>query len=298
MNLRSALCTFAFGLLTLPALAWVLPVSFAVNDVAAPLEDPALAAARAFRNGEPARTIETPAYTLVPFGQSQPKLRCAPLRVCLVELEPGESVLSTVAGDTERWAIQPTSSGADGKTPILAIKPQACDLSTNLAILTTKRIYDLELSSPSCKEKSEGPQLPYTRRLRFYYPEELVQRWQEAEQRATQSAQADSRIELSTALPIDQLHFAYRWRKDRGYPWTPEQIFDDGAHVYIKFPVKARDAEAPLLFLLEDGKATELLNYAVRGDFYVTDRVFERAVLVVGSGRAKRELAIENREAR
>ncbi|HXU44467.1 MAG TPA: TrbG/VirB9 family P-type conjugative transfer protein [Thermoanaerobaculia bacterium] len=294
MKPRSLLVALLPLFLSMAAAAAVTPTAFSVNGVAAPLEDPAVVATRAFRNGEPAKTIETAAYTLVPFGQAQPRLRCAPLRVCLIELEAGESVLSTLAGDTERWAIQATLGGTDGKTPLLAVKPQACDLATNLAILTTKRIYDLELSSPPCG-KGENAQLPYTRRLRFYYPEDLVRRWQSDETHEAAAAEDPSAVALSPALPLESLNFSYRWRKDRGYPWTPEQIFDDGAHVYIRLSERARDHEAPLLFVLRDGKATDLLNYAIRGDYYVTDRIFDRAVLVVGSGRDKRELEIENR---
>lgn len=258
-------------------------------------------ATRAYAGGERARVIETPAYVLYPYGQVQPRLDCAPLRVCIVELQAGETVLATVAGDTERWTIQPTFAGARGDIPILAVKPQSCDATTNLVVLTSKRIYDLELNSPPCRGADRGesvnPRLAYTRRIRFYYPDDLVQEWAREDRAARDREVADrnGRLPLSLPVSLEVLNFSYRWRKDRGYPWTPEQVFDDAAHVYIKLPRSARKHEAPLLFLLRDGEATDLLNYAVRGDYYVTDRTFERAVLVVGAGRKRHQLTIENR---
>ena len=74
-------------------------------------------------------------------------------------------------------------------------------------------------------------------------------------------------------------------------------MFDDGAHVYIKLPEAARHREAPALFIVaEDGSRT-LLNYSVIGDTYVTDRLFNQAVLVVGVDGKERKVVLERRGA-
>ena len=39
------------------------------------------------------------------------------------------------------------------------------------------------------------------------------------------------------------------------------------------------------LFLVEPGEERALVNYRVRGDYYVVDKLFDEAVLVVGVGR-------------
>ena len=49
-----------------------------------------------------------------------------------------------------------------------------------------------------------------------------------------------------------------------------------------------------ILYAVEDGER-QVVNYALRGDTIVADRVLRRAALVVGSGRGERTLAIENR---
>ena len=80
-------------------------------------------------------------------------------------------------------------------------------------------------------------------------------------------------------------------------PWTPAQVFDDGARVYIKLPEAARHAEAPVLFVLDPDGGTLLINYSlVGGDTYVTDRLFDRAVLVTGADGQEHRVLIERRQ--
>ena len=52
---------------------------------------------------------------------------------------------------------------------------------------------------------------------------------------------------------LTQLNFNYEVKRDKQFPWQPAQVFDDGAHVYIKLPEAARNAEAPALFMVADG---------------------------------------------
>src|SRR6266487_5492881 len=62
---------------------------------------------------------------------------------------------------------------------------------------------------------------------------------------------------------VSELNFNYDVRRDKHFPWRPAQVFDDGAHVYIKLPETARHSEVPAVFIVaEDGSRT-LLNYSV-----------------------------------
>ena len=83
-------------------------------------------------------------------------------------------------------------------------------------------------------------------------------------------------------------------KKDRKFPWTPAQVFDDGTRVYIKLPEHARSAEAPVLFALEADGSKTLINYSVvNPDTYVTDRLFDRAALVTGVDGKEQRVVIE-----
>ncbi|HVR10651.1 MAG TPA: TrbG/VirB9 family P-type conjugative transfer protein, partial [Thermoanaerobaculia bacterium] len=151
------------------------------------------ALARAYRRTGVAPSVERPTESLFPFGHLRPVLPCAPLRACAIELESGELVLATSLGDSERWLLQAAAAGPGGRTPLLVVKPTACDLSTNLVIATDRRIYELALDSPPCRNADSGeatynPHLHYTGVARFYYPDDLVHRWLDQEDLARAEA--------------------------------------------------------------------------------------------------------------
>ena len=65
-------------------------------------------------------------------------------------------------------------------------------------------------------------------------------------------------------------------------PWRPVRVFDDQRKVYIQFPSGLVQGEAPPLFVVgQDGDA-ELVNYRVRGTYYIVDRLFAAAELRLG----------------
>ena len=251
---------------------------------AAPVGDPIAAATREYQTTGIARTVVQGNFLTFPYAHAQPTLTCTVLRACVIELEPGEIVLAKIAGDTERWEIAPAPAGPDGRTVLIVVKPRDCDITTNLVLATDRRLYDLTLDAPPCKGRSTNPQQPYARHVRFYYPDELIAEWAKPPQPAP----------VRIAPDVLSLNFRYRVKKDRHFPWAPAQVFDDGARVYIKLPDDARHAEAPVLFILESDGSKVLVNYAVvGGDTYVTDRLFDRAVLVAGVGGKERQVMIE-----
>jgi type IV secretory pathway VirB9-like protein len=83
-------------------------------------------------------------------------------------------------------------------------------------------------------------------------------------------------------------------KRDRAFPWLPAQVFDDGAHLYVKLPDSARASEAPVLFARAADGTRTLLNYSVvGGDTYVTDRLVDHAVLIAGVDGKEQTLLIE-----
>jgi type IV secretion system protein TrbE len=77
-------------------------------------------------------------------------------------------------------------------------------------------------------------------------------------------------------------NFNYSIQVIQGHPaWTPLQAFDDGRRTFVRFPPAMLVREAPALFVLRD-KETQLVNYRVKGDTYVIDRLVDSAELRVG----------------
>ena len=92
-----------------------------------------------------------------------------------------------------------------------------------------------------------------------------------------------ARVTTATNIDLESVNFGYRVSVERGKPtWTPTQVFDDGHKTFLKFPASMLTREAPALFVLSPSNETELVNYRVRNDYYIVDRLIDRAELRLG----------------
>jgi P-type conjugative transfer protein TrbG len=224
---------------------------------------------------------------LYAFGAGLPIVVCAPLRVCIVELQAGEKMVGEPQiGDSVRWNLAPGSYGnGEQTTQMIVLKPQESGLDTNLLIMTDRRAYYLRLVSK--------PQ-EYVARVAFRYPEEEnSQKWQQhlVEQHA-QERQAQHEAQLLPAmLTADKLNFGYSVT-GRNEHLRPRRVYDDGAKTYIQMRPEMQNREAPVLLVLgTDGKG-EMTNYRVREQTYIVDQLFDRARLVLGSGKRAQKVEI------
>jgi type IV secretion system protein VirB9 len=59
-------------------------------------------------------------------------------------------------------------------------------------------------------------------------------------------------------------------------------VFDNGKKTYIKMPDSIQQANMPVLFIREKGKNDlVLVNYRIKGNFYIIDRLIDTAELRV-----------------
>lgn len=221
---------------------------------------------------------------LFPYGLSEATLTCAVLRICSVELEEGETIIgSPFLGDTTRWWIGLTQTGTEKAAPLIIVKPLVNEpIETNMLIVTNLRKYYLRL-----KSVTDGA---FTPMIGFYYPQE-PQRIDNTkiivdETKDKQNAHAQN-------VDIENLSFNY-YLQGKKRPWYPEKVYDDGKKVYIHLPEKAKYYETPVVFVVgEDGKY-ELVNYRLKSSkegklYFVVDRLFNRAVLVLSQQGSKEE---------
>jgi type IV secretory pathway VirB9-like protein len=71
----------------------------------------------------------------------------------------------------------------------------------------------------------------------------------------------------------------------------PIRVLDDGVKTYIQMPISTQRTEAPVL-VVEGPDGGEMVNYRVKGDIYVIDRLFNRAALIVGAGKHAKKVQI------
>ena len=236
------------------------PVSPAVSQVAI---------ANRAATQEPAAQAFVNAVQIYPFSDGAIyQVYTAPGAVTDIALQPGENLVAVAAGDTVRWVIGDTTSGtgADKRTHIL-VKPFAPGLATNIIITTDRRSYHLQLAATS---RTAMAALSWT-----YPADQLI-----ALRRAAEQAAAAAPV--SEGLAVDNLHFNYTVSGDQP-AWRPLRAFDDGRQTFIEFPASIAVGEAPPLFIVGPTGEAELVNYRVRGRYYVVDRIFDAAELRLGT---------------
>ena len=91
---------------------------------------------------------------------------------------------------------------------------------------------------------------------------------------------------------IESMFFNYRL-KGGDESIRPVRVFDDGKKTYIQISEAAKNREAPVLVVIGSDGKQEMVNYRVKDDMYIVDRLFDRAELVLGSGKKARKVEIE-----
>ena len=229
---------------------------------------------------------------LYTYGAGLPTIVCAPLRVCVLELQAGEKLVGEPhIGDSVRWIISPATSGKDDLAiPMIVIKPKAPGLDTDLLVTTDRRAYYVRLIS-----KPEE----YLARVAFAYPDDEDAKWKaylarEQEQRRREEFEAS---QITPVESMESLYFNYTIQGGDSN-MRPVRVVDDGKKTYIQMPPEAAHRELPMLAVLgPDGKA-DLVNYRVKADTYIVDRIFDRGALILGVGKKAQRAEIIRGSAR
>jgi len=196
----------------------------------------------------------------------------APGKVTDIALQAGEQFVGSgpvAAGDTVRWIIGNTESGVGAtKRMHILLKPTGPNLSTNLVINTDRRTYHLELRSDANT---------YMASVSWGYPQdELIALH-------AQNTAAEVQAPLASGIDVTALNFRYRVEGDNP-PWRPLRAFDDGRQVFIAFPLGIAQGEMPPLWVIGSMGDGQLVNYRVRGNYMIVDRLFAAAELKLGAG--------------
>jgi len=228
------------------------------------------------------------------YNESYPSIVCAILQVTDIELQPGEVVTQVNVGDTTRWSVESAVSGSGSEqTQHLIVKPRDIGLTTSLVVTTDHRTYHLVLVSD---EKE------FMHSVRFVYDRENAQRpasTPAAEATAT-AAPAPRRVAADPPPrrhqnpDVKQVAFVKHDDTDDRYvisgtaDWKPVAVYSKVGKTYIEMPASVRHKEAPVLFE-ETRKGwfhheKILVNYRVKGQWYVVDKVIDKGTLVSGVG--------------
>jgi len=213
----------------------------------------------------------------------------SPGEITDVMLQQGEKLVGTgpvAAGDTVRWIIGDTESGAGTTKRIhILVKPTRPDLTTNLIVNTDRRTYLAELRSTPAT---------YMASVSWDYPEDDLIALHR------QDSAAEDEAPVDVGLTLDALNFRYAIQPVKGGtpPWLPSRTFDDGRKVYIAFPAGIGQGELPPLFVLGADGGPELVNYRVRQNWMIVDRLFAAAELRLGDKHSEQRVRIVRTDGR
>ena len=219
---------------------------------------------------------------LYTFGVTLPSVICAPLKVCDIELEPGEKIKNVMLGDTTRWQVKPAVSGSEqGLISHIVVKPFEVGLVSTMMVTTDRRTYHFKLLS----RKSN-----YMPRIAFVYPEKVNRQWDVYY--ANYEKSQHRKIIPATGEKLDDLFFDYEISGDSP-PWKPVRVYNNGIKTIIQMPKAMAQTEAPALLVVGADGQGQIVNYRLKGDRYIVDQIFEEAMLISGVGRRQMKVEIE-----
>jgi type IV secretion system protein VirB9 len=194
----------------------------------------------------------------------------SPVFITTLALKPGEQLTAIAAGDTSSWEVSQTTTGTRPTQTLVLVKPLRPWMQTNLVLTTNQRVYQVGLKSV--------PDGVYNATVAWRYPSESMLRF------VAPGHSASPAVDDSLApIQLNQADFNYKvkllkgWRMPR---WTPVHAFNDGNKTYIQFP--HGNKVSPLVYASDRYGRLMVLNYRVRNDFYILDKVVDRVVLLLG----------------
>lgn len=206
-----------------------------------------LSAGQAFAQVQPQPAGGDPHLQAIDYDpQRIVQLRGSPGYQMMIELSPDEQVQSVALGDSSAWQVSVNKEGDR-----LFLKPSQPDLSTNMTVVTSVRIYNFDLASlPELT-----PDIPYT--VRFRYP-------------ATKPRPEDGQY-VDVAAATRRIS-RYKVSGNRQlWPWG---MTNDGEHTFIAWP---SSTPIPAVYAVDShGQDTMVNGMMGTDDIYVIDGVPDR----------------------
>jgi type IV secretion system protein VirB9 len=174
-----------------------------------------------------------------------------------IEFAPDEEIATISMGDSTGWLLNPLENR-------LFLKPIDRDATTNMTIITNKRVYLFELHARETDDINDD-NLMFI--MRFVYPDD--------QQNVGVTGFLDSVPVPDLETEADQYNFEYTIAGTDEI--APIRIFDDGEFTYFEF--RDKNAEIPAFYWVDSRGDEAIVNFRTRGDYIVVERVASRFTL-------------------
>lgn len=211
-----------------------------------------------------------------------------------IDLDPSEEIYTISLGDSSRWMLNPVGHR-------LFLKPIEFDATTNMTIITDKRIYYFELYA----EEAQGindPNLVWATRFVYndvtgdaidagymefnYNDENNIDKALTPENSDIISPSTNTNDSIYTKGEVpdpvtnaDILNLNY---SIKGMPSiSPIEVFDDGQFTYMKFS-DSSNAPLPAIFIVMPDRQESLVNFRVKSGYIIVETVASQFSLRYG----------------
>ena len=178
-----------------------------------------------------------------------------------IEFEEGEEINTISMGDATSWMMNPVGNR-------LFLKPVDQDATTNMTLITNRRVYLMELHAREATSIDDENMVFV---MRYIFP--------------GQTAEAESVSNYIDSVPLyealehpEKFNFAYTISGPERL--SPIRIFDDGEFTYFEF--RDKNADLPAFFLVDPQGNESIINYRMRDNFVVVERVGAKFTLRYG----------------
>lgn len=173
-----------------------------------------------------------------------------------IEFSPDEQIATVSLGDSLAWQISPSGNR-------MFIKPVEPDATTNMTVITNRRIYQFELHAEEAADiNDEG----LTFAARFQYPADVV---------GGNIRRFETDFEPDIEAEPEKYNFNYTISGSEMI--APLKIFDDGEFTYFEF--RDKNVDIPAFFLVDVEGAESVINYHIAGKYVVIERVANQFTL-------------------
>lgn len=174
----------------------------------------------------------------------------------IIEFALDEEIETITMGSPSPWQLIPAGNR-------IFIKPVGDDATTNMTVITNKRMYFFEMHAENAGDISDD-KLNFV--VKFVYPGE-------------NNYEAITKFETNTGPDMSKpelLNFKYSISGE-SKTIEPLQVFDDGEFTYFKF--KDINSELPAVFLVDKEGYESLINYRIANKLLVIERVAAKFTL-------------------
>ena len=190
-----------------------------------------------------------------------------------LELGDDEGVKEQPAiGDQAQWIVT-------GGPRHLFIKPLRFDLETSLTVVTNKRTYQFQLIS------GRAASAQVFQKVSFLYPDrELEVKLQKDNANAAVEVEKMRLDDQVVATNVDPATLDFGYKIEGAARFKPTAVYTNGKFTFLVMP---NIQDSPAIFLLDDEENPSLINYQVKANMIVVERVATKLLLKLGNAEVK-----------